>query len=70
MHLSLMDVLSVWAHPFLTMTTLLLDRFGIGSVVGWLPSEISEFMSAKTNEPAALWRIVFDEAHKSDVVHT
>jgi len=48
----------------------LLSRYGIASVIGWLPAEISEFVSEKTSQPAPLWRIVFDEAHQIESNHT
>eukprot|EP00960_Hanusia_phi_P029264 747862-Hanusia_phi.AAC.9 len=32
-----------------------------GTVIGFLPKEISDFVSKDTNQPAALWRISFDD---------
>ena len=34
--------------------------FAAGTVVGWLPIEVADFVSEYTNEAAALWHIKFD----------
>ena len=36
--------------------------YGDGTVVGWLPSHLSDFSSEFTQEPAPLWRIKYDSA--------
>ena len=36
--------------------------YGDGTVVGWLPSHLSDFFSEYTQEPAPLWHIKYDSA--------
>ena len=36
--------------------------YGDGTVVGWLPSHLSDFYSEFTQEPAPLWHIKYDSA--------
>jgi hypothetical protein len=36
--------------------------YGDGTVVGWLPSNLSDFFSEFTQEPAPLWHIKYDSA--------
>ena len=41
-------------------------RFAIATVISWLPADKSEFVSTHTGQPAALWRLHFDEGFELD----